>query len=130
MSLRGALQRLISARYLKNAKQPGESLSFSLGENGALLRGALESRLRREVTRGQLVTGVSVSVQEGHKLVTEIVQRALNERVEEGMKDDAIFNVNLENTETPASVDDFTFEVTESQEGKNDIEGEKFSSSA
>ena len=122
MSLRSALQRLISARYLKSAKQ-GESL-FSLGENGALLRGALESRLRQEVTRGQLVTGMSVSVQEGHKLVTEIVQRALNERVEEGMKDDAIFNVNLENTETPASVDNFTFEVTESEEGKNDIEGE------
>ena len=125
MSLRSALQRLISARYLKSAKQ-GES-SFSLGENGVLLRGALESRLRQEVTRGQLVTGMSVSVQEGQKLVTEIVQRALNERVEEGMKDDAIFNVNLENTETPASVDNFTFEVTESEEGKNDIEGESLS---
>ena len=125
MSLRSALQRLISARYLKNAKH-GES-SFSLGENGVLLRGALESRLRQEVTRGQLVTGMSVSVQEGHQLVTEIVQRALNERVEEGMKDDAIFNVNLENTETPASVENSTFEVTESEEGKNDIEGELLS---
>ena len=48
----------------------------------------------------------------------------MNERIEEGMKDDAIFNVDLESTETPAAVDNFSFDVTECEEGKNDIQGD------
>ena len=71
MSFRGALKRLTSVRYLRDSKG-GES-SLALGENGALLRGAVESRMRQEVTRGQLVTGVTVSAL-GQQLVTESVQ--------------------------------------------------------
>ena len=124
MSFRGALKRLTSVRYLRDSKG-GES-SLALGENGALLRIVVESRMRQEVTRGQLVTGVTVGhvVGQPHQLVTEKVQNALNERIEEGMKDDAIFNVNLEISDpdrTPAAVDEFSFEVTENEEGKNDI---------
>ena len=124
MSFRGALKRLTSVRYLRDSKG-GES-SLALGENGALLRIVVESRMRQEVTRGQLVTGVTVGhvVGQPHQLVTEKVQNALNERIEEGMKDDAIFNVNLESTETPAAVDKLCFEVTTNEEGKNDIQGE------
>ena len=120
MTLRSALKRLTSVRYLMDSK--GET-SFALGENGALLRRAVESRMRQEVTRGQLVTGVTVCGKH-QRLVSESVQRALNERIEEGMKDDAIFNVNLESTETPAAVDKLCFEVTTNEEGKNDIQGE------
>ena len=124
MSFRGALKRLTSVRYLRDSKG-GES-SLALGENGALLRIVVESRMRQEVTRGQLVTGVTVGhvVGQPHQLVTEKVQNALNERIEEGMKDDAIFNVDLESTETPAAVDNFSFDVTECEEGKNDIQGD------
>ena len=124
MSLRSALKRLTAARYLRDSKS-GSLSSFALGDNGALLRGAVESRLRKEVTKGQLVSGVMVSAPFwDQQLITERVQSALNGRVQEGMKDDAIFNVNIESNETPAAaVENFSFGVRE-MEGWNDIEGD------
>ena len=141
MSLRGALKFLTSVRYL--GERQNACSSFALGENGALLRRQLESRMREEVTRGQLVTGATVRVAAGGQHLPETVQEALNARIGRGMRDDVIFNVDLQGKKRTTNLgsvnrinchsfsdsgqktaaDEFCFRVVEDEEGKNDVEG-------